>query len=239
MKTNTPRPEQVAELTRGIALPLPAINEEHLFIIVETLAKVWSDLLAEHADLLKKKERYINTLMATRLKKLRDEGTDIMWDTLVSSVARGEEMISYDGSHLEKRPDLSLVLTKPRLSAFPFVIECKLIDAETKSVRLYCKNGLARFIEGEYAWYDRQAIMMAYVRDTSAIATNLTPYLGKYRNNKTDPFASEQLPQAIETTDMDLDLAQSRHGRKFCYTEPPHNAPGSIKIWHLWVSDTV
>nr|VFJ75544.1 MAG: hypothetical protein BECKFW1821C_GA0114237_10802 [Candidatus Kentron sp. FW] len=236
MKTNKPCHAQVAELTRGVTLPLPAVDAEHLLIIVETLVRMWAELLTRHTNLLEQDEDYINALMATRLKKLCDEGTDIMWDTLVSSVARGEDSISYDGSCLKRQPDLPLVLTKPHLSAFPLIIECKLIDTKTKkSVGLYCKKGLTRFINGEYAWYDRQAIMLAYVRDAATIATRLTPHLGKHKNKQPDPFACEKLPEAIETTDMDL--ARSEHRRNFRHVEPGHNAPGPIEIWHLWVSD--
>nr|VFK08951.1 MAG: hypothetical protein BECKLPF1236A_GA0070988_100228 [Candidatus Kentron sp. LPFa]VFK27443.1 MAG: hypothetical protein BECKLPF1236C_GA0070990_100472 [Candidatus Kentron sp. LPFa] len=242
MKTDTPRPEQVAELTRGVTLPFPAINDEHLLVIVETLAKVWAELSTRHANLVERCEPYINTLMATRLKKQCDEGTDAMWNTLISSVARGEESISYDGSHLEKRPDLSLLLTKARQPGFPLIIECKIIDAKTHPVRLYCDKGLARFIEGEYAWHDRQAIMLAYVRDASTIATSLTPHLDKHRNEETDRFACERLPEAIETGAIettDMDLARSKHGRNFHYIESRNpNAPGPIVVWHLWVSNT-
>lgn len=238
MKTDTPRPEQVTELTRGITLPLPAINDEHLLVIVEILARVWTELSVRYTNLLEQDEPTITALMEARLNTLGNE--EPLWEMLVSAAVRGREMISFDGSHLEKRPDLSLLLTTPRPSAFPLIIECKLIDAKTKPVRLYCNNGLARFIDGNYAWYDRQAIMLAYVRDASTIATSLTPHLGKHRNKETDPFACEQLPEALDTTDMgiDMDLARSKHGRDFRHIESRHNAPGSVVVWHLWVSDT-
>nr|VFJ46501.1 MAG: hypothetical protein BECKDK2373C_GA0170839_101518 [Candidatus Kentron sp. DK] len=230
MKTDTPHPEQVSELTRGITLPLPAINEELLRVIVETLAKAWAELLTRHTNLLGQDEPAITALMEARLNTLRNE--EPLWEMLVSAAIRGREMISYDGSHLEKRPDLSLLLTEARHPNFPLIIECKLIDAKTKPVRLYCNDGLARFINGEYAWYDQQAVMLAYVRDTSTIATSLMPHLGKHRNKETDPFASEQLPEAIGTTD--LDLARSKHGRNFRYIGSRHYAPGPIVVWHLW-----
>lgn len=233
MKTDAPRPEQVAELTRGISLPLPAVDEEYLLIIVETLVSVWAELLTRpNTKVLEQDEPSITALIEARLNTLRNENS--LWEMLVSAAIRGREMISYDGSHLEKRPDLSLLLTTPRQPAFPLIIECKLIDTNTKPVRLYCNDGLARFINGDYAWYDRQAIMLAYVRDTSTIATSLMPHLSKHQNKKLDPFACEQLPEASEAEEVDL--ARSKHERAFCYIHQMQRIPGTIEVWHLWLS---
>ena len=85
--------------------------------------------------------------METRLLTLLHESRE--WSTLLSGVARGKESISHNGSSLEKRPDLSISLTKkdPR---FPLIIECKLIDKKAgKEVALYGHKGLARFLDGE------------------------------------------------------------------------------------------
>ena len=232
MKTTEPRPEQVAELTRCISLPLPTINEQHMLIIVDTLAEVWNELIKRpNTKLLDQDEPSITALIEARLNTLRNENP--LWEMLVSAAIRGREMISFDGSHLEKRPDLSLLLTKTRQPAFPLIIECKLIDAKTKPVRLYCNDGLARFINGDYAWYDRQAIMLAYVRDDSTIATTLTPHLTKYQKKKPDPFFSAELPEPLAVPN--IDLAYSKHGRRFHYIHQQLNNPGDIVIWHLWV----
>jgi len=94
---------------------------------------------------------------------------------LVTCISRGRESINYDGSKLEKRPDLSIHLTS-RFSRLSLVVECKLLDSKNKkSIDLYCDQGLARFIDGQYAWYAREAFMLAYVRDGATIATCLTP----------------------------------------------------------------
>ena len=47
--------------------------------------------------------------MATRLNRLLDEHP--LWEQMVRSVTRGSETLSFDGVHLEKRPDLSIHLT--------------------------------------------------------------------------------------------------------------------------------
>jgi hypothetical protein len=222
-----PRDYQITELTRGVELPLAALKSRHLKIIAEFLIQAWEGLLPTQELVMRTQEEVeINALMEARLLGLLHEGQE--WQTLVSNVVRGKESVSFDGSRLEKRPDLSIYLTKkdPR---FPLVIECKLIDNKTrKEVALYADNGLARFLGGEYAWYAQEAFMLAYVRDGSTIVDCLIPHLAERQNRASDPFLTMQLPQTVKL--LSQDLAQSRHGRRF------QNNPGSIAIWHLWLS---
>jgi hypothetical protein len=222
-----PRDYQIAELTRGVELPLPTLQSRHLKIIAEFLVRAWEGLLETQQLVIRtKEEREINALMESRLLGLLHEGRE--WSQLVSSVIRGKESFSFDGSSLEKRPDLSIFLTKkdPR---FPLIAESKLIDKNAnKEVALYGNGGLARFLNGEYAWYAWEAFMLAYVRDGSTIGDCLTPHLTERQNRASDPFLTEQLPQPVKLPSQDL--AQSRHGRRF-----PNN-PGPIAIWHLWLS---
>src|SRR3546814_4030189 len=79
------------------------------------------------------------------------------------------------GSRLEQRPDLSIHLTA-RTRRFPLIAEAKIIDA-TRGEHLYCSQGLRRFLNGKYGWGAREALMIAYVRDGTTIATRLKPYL--------------------------------------------------------------
>lgn len=222
-----PRGYQIAELTRGIQLPLPPLQRRHIKVIVEFLAEAWNGLLTNQEKVLREKdEPEINALMEARLDDIRLEKPE--WSMLVTGVSRGKESVSYDGKSLEKRPDLSVHLTN-RPFRFPLVVECKLIDKKTrKNVNKYCDNGIVRFIDGEYAWYGHEAFMLAYVRDNSAIENVLTTYLSKTQHNIPDSYLTEQLPQTINVTNHEL--AQSRHGRRF-----PMN-PGSIAVWHLWLS---
>lgn len=222
-----PRDYQIAVLTHGVELPMPALKSRHLKIIAEFLVRAWEGLLATQEQVMRtQKEVEINALMEARLLGLRHEGRE--WSTLVSNVVRGKESLNIDSSSLEKRPDLSIYLTKkdPR---FPLVVECKLIDKNArKEVALYGDEGLARFLNGDYAWYAWEAFMLAYVRDSSTIGDCLTPHLAERQKRAPDPFLTMQLPQPVQLPSQDL--AQSRHGRRF-----PNN-PGPIAIWHLWLS---
>jgi hypothetical protein len=226
------RVDQVDELTRGQVLPLAPLHEIHLVLIAEVLARAWNDLhVGRRSTLLAGSETEVNTLIETRLNALLEE--DERWSQLVRGVARGKETLSYDGTHLEKRPDLSIYLTD-RNPSFPLIAECKLIDARSrKNVGLYCNDGLVRFVRGEYGWAARESFMLAYVRDGSTILSCLKPFLGQSRDKPPDSYLTIALPESIGETN--LDLARSSHHREFCYVGQSQGTPGAIEIWHLWV----
>ena len=228
-----PREGQVAELTRGQSLPVAPLHKIHLMFIAEVLTRAWNDLLVDRRSiLLAGGETEVNALMETRLNALLDE--DELWTQLVRGVARGTETVSYDGSHLEKRPDLSIHLTN-RNPSFPLIVECKLIDAPSgRKINSYCNDGLVRFVRGEYGWATREAFMLAYVRDGSTIKLCLEPFLAQSRTKQPDIYLTDALPESIGESDMHL--ARSSHNRAFRYIGQSHGSPGAIAIWHLWIA---
>src|SRR5258708_35994592 len=118
------RLDQIEQLTRRVQLPLAPLHQEHLSIISEALSIAWRELLrTQRATLLAGLEPEINSLMETHLNQMLDEHH--LLAQLVRCVARGKETLSFDGTHLEKRPDLSVYLTF-RNASFLLVVECKL-----------------------------------------------------------------------------------------------------------------
>lgn len=229
-KSIHPRPAHIAELTRGQTLPLEPISEIHLEIIADYLAQEWSELLHSCPEILASDDEVeANASMEIRLNNLDDP----IWRSLVSLVVRGADTISHDGSHLEKKPDLSIHLTN-RHRNFRLEVECKLIDrTKGRTVNLYAKQGLARFLSGEYAWATREAFMLAFVRDGSFIRSTLVPFLEKHKQGALDLYNTEALPTFVGTR---MDLARSVHGRSFSYVhQQPPSSPGPITIWHLWL----
>ncbi|WP_434704622.1 hypothetical protein J3P85_01235 [Pseudomonas sp. Z1-12] len=229
-----PREDQVAELTRGQKLPLDPIANIHLDIIFETLSRVWDQLKFEKNQILAHgSETEINAIMESRLNNLCT--IDPFWSQLVTSVVRGKESLSYDGSHLEKRPDLSIFLTGKHPS-FPIVVECKIIDSTSgKGVDLYCKNGISRFVVGEYAWANREAVLIAYTRDSSTIDEHLTQILESGTQRKPDPWQTHRLP--ARPTTFRSAVSSSHHSRNFIYSKSISvTPPGAIALWHLWLN---
>ena len=229
-----PRVDQVAELTRGLRLPLEPIANDHLEVVGERLRQAFDDVrIHAPSTVATGKESEVTALMQARLNRMIEE--DAFWRQLVLCVGRGTESISFDGSHLEKRPDLSIVLSGAN-RRFPLVAEAKVLDtAASKTTALYCKNGIRRFVQGEYAWGNREAFMIGYVRDGSSIDPTLKAFLSKAENLDHERYLVEALPVPVESGPSDL--AYTRHGRKFVYgSQPPPNSPGPISLWHLWLA---
>lgn len=229
-----PRRDQVAELTHGVRLPLAPVAEEHLQILAEGLRQAFGDIRANApVAVAKGEEPEVTALMQARLNRLIHE--DFLWGQLVLWVGRGTESISFDGSHLEKRPDLSIVLSGAE-RRFPIVVEAKILDsAASKTTALYCENGIRRFVEGEYAWANCEAFMIGYVRDNSSIDATLNAFLSTIMASQPNRYRVEALPVPVGSCPSDL--AYTRHGRNFVYgSQPPPNSPGSISIWHLWLA---
>ena len=225
-----PRHDQVAELTRGVRLPLPPIADDHLQILAERLRQAFHDVRVHApATVAAGEEPEVTALMQARLNRLIHE--DCLWRQLVLWVGRGTESISFDGSHLEKRPDLAIVLSDKE-RRFPLVAEAKILDSgASKTAALYCENGIRRFVEGEYAWGNREAFMIGYVRDGSSIDTTLKAFLSE----AVDRYLVEAVPVAVGSSPSDL--AYTRHGRNFVYgSQRPPNNPGPISVWHLWLA---
>lgn len=204
-------------------------------MIFETVARVWQELKYERSQALSGgSEAEINALLESRLNSLWR--TDTLWSQLVSSVARGKETLSFDGTHLEKRPDLSIYLTGKHPS-FPVVVECKLIDhGSGKGVDLYCSNDIARFVTGQYAWANSEAIMIAYIRDESSVEEHLSPFLAAGVQSRPDPWQTDRLPTSA--TGLRSTISSSHHLRSFSYPAGVGSgAPGNIAIWHLWLDN--
>lgn len=234
-KAIRPRPDQIDVLTRGLSLPLPEISEIHLEVIAEGVFQTFKDIRAQSPTTVAGgSEAEVTALLETRLNQRIEQ--DPFWRQLVICVVRGKESLSFDGSHLEKRPDLAIYLSD-RNRGFPLIAEAKIIDAvAAKTEVLYCNNGIERFVDGEYAWGNREALMLAYVRDGSSIGSKLTPFLMLAKAKAPPGYLVTELPMAVGSGAGDM--ARSRHARRFTYPSrmPPSHAPGPISLWHLWLS---
>ena len=200
-------------------------------VVADGLRQAFEDVrLRAAATVLMGDEAEVTALMQARLNRLIRE--DRLWGQLVLYVGRGTESISFDGSHLEKRPDLSIILSG-RERRFPLVAEAKVLDAAaSKTAAQYCEYGIRRLVEGEYAWASREAFMIGYVRDGSSINPTLGGFLA-IRSHR-QRYRVEALPVAVGAGSSDL--AYTRHGRDFVYGgRPVPSSPGPISIWHLWL----
>jgi hypothetical protein len=213
-----------------LTLPLEPLAEIHLEVIAGCLTRAWRELLAEYPDEVgSASEVELNALVCARLNNLDDR----MWRGMVSSVVRDHSIPNFDGTHLQKSPDLSIHLTH-RPPSFRLEVECKLIDHQNgKSVNLYLDEGLSRFVRGEYSWGVREALMIAYVRDNSTVSGTLVPPLKERMRENPDPYRTEYLPILIAENNS---IARSSHSRSFAYiSSTSESVPGPIAVWHVWL----
>jgi hypothetical protein len=233
--TSALQQDHLSELIRGQVLPLPALDPSHAELILELLQHAYDGIKADYPGSVSSgDEKHLNSLMVDRLNHL--VGDDPIASLLVRVVSRGTETKNYDASRFEMRPDIQITLTS-RQHLFPLIVECKVIDKlKGKTVNLYCRDGLARFTTGDYAWTNREAMMLAYVRDGAATASHLHPFLAVAAALSPPEYAVVSLPQKCALALQDA--ARSDHARYFSYVHGAHSgkSPGNIAVWHLWVN---
>lgn len=227
--------DHLSELIRGQELPLPALDHSHIELILELLQQAYTGIKADYPTAVAGgDEKHLNSLMVDRLNHL--VGDDPLASMVVRAVSRGTETKNYDATRFEMRPDIQISLTS-RQHLFPLIVECKLIDlTKGKTVDLYCRDGLARFTTGDYAWTNREAMMLAYVRGSASTTSHLTPFLAAAMGLSPPEYAVVSLPQKCAIALPDA--ARSDHGRYFTYVHGSQNGrlPGDIAVWHLWVN---
>lgn len=224
-------------LTEGVRLPVAPLHRLHVEVIAKALLYIWQCVVDKLPD-IGSGETSLNTAMINAInRRLSDDDPPLaLLATLVFRAERGTESQNYNGDRLEVRPDISFSLKGGgAISLFPLIVECKIIDAPgRKTVRLYCDEGLKRFVDGDYSWARQEAFMLAYVRDASTIADKLIPFLEQTFGKDPDRFATLRLPVP---TGPGADQAESQHSRPFRYPDrSPEVDPGSITIRHIWVN---
>ncbi len=227
------RLELFTEMTRGVQLPLSGVENADMQAIVEGIRRAFVELQETAPETIQTgSEVEVTALLQARFSQVISK--DAYLSEKVLSVGRGSESISFDGFHLEKRPDLSIVL-QDRDSLFPLVLEAKILDvARSKTVRIYCENGILRFVRGEYAWTNREALMIGYVRDDSSTSTTLRFFLLNAMETEPHLYLVQALTLAVGWSLVDLAVTQ--HDREFKYEHQQPRDPGPISIWHLWLA---
>ncbi len=114
-------------------------------------------------------------------------------------------------------------------------VECKIIEhsKDDHSIEHYCKNGLRRFVEGEYACVMPSGMMVAYVRKKKTIARHLTPYL----QNRLHDYEVQSLPtlHPRRSSQTPPPVYVSTHGRSKALVGTRGRSPGVIENTHLWL----
>lgn len=151
---------------------------------------------------------------------------------IFDKVSRGENVSNYNGSLINKQPDIVIRLAH---SPIPYgrrfvgiFIESKVV-CMAKSMSLYTTQGLHRFVVGDYGWAMQAGMMLAYRKPKHRNLNHLETQLN-----------SEPALLSIAVSGKHLDVkpayapvsAVSAHQRAWSYVGGGN--PGDIRIWHMW-----
>lgn len=209
-------------------------------VVFKAICYAWRELLDEEGEaVLERGEVQLTAGLHELLESFRCSVDPVVagfTSLFFETVQRDASLLNYDGRHLEKQPDLTFRLRdrNPGLGSHyrGIFVECKRVDHRARSIRLYCEEGVGRFVRGEYAWAMPTGVMVAYVRGGSSVSKNLAPFLARSRTGEGDPFCTKVLPETRRFGDSAIGVHSSRHGR-------PHSSgdgrPGDIELHHLWL----
>jgi|GEM_PF-302739 len=153
------------------------------------------------------------------------------------SMAREAKLRNHDGKKLDGQPDLVFYPLRGAIRAINSVlagifVECKPIDGKHPVPSIYCKEGLIRFVRGDYAWAVDRALMVGYVRNHCSLPHGLAPCIEKDRVERKYRFHGGLV--AAGATILGDTVYLSIHGRD-SLSSSPSAAVHPITLHHLWL----
>ncbi|MGO8900484.1 MAG: hypothetical protein ACLQU5_19370 [Isosphaeraceae bacterium] len=96
-------------------------------------------------------------------------------------ITREAKFESYDGTHLDKMPDIHIHIVRSSPVSIPsadgLFVECKPVDRDHPAGSTYCDKGIIRFVNGDYAWASIRALMVGYASPGYTMPQTLTTSL--------------------------------------------------------------
>lgn len=237
-------------MTSGLATAsaaFPAKIPVSLLVVVQnTLSTAWQILLQAvevgEFSICEATEDEITERLHLILGELHAAGDDAVRGlSQFETSAREGNLRNFDGDHLDRQPDLTFrplrghIQTRNTVPTAIFV-ECKPIDSAHPVASTYCRAGLIRFVNGDYAWAVDRAMMLAYVRNICTLPEGLSWCLAN-PGLAADMNLQGHLETTSPTTYGEL-VCQTRHDRSYCL--PGGCKPtGLITVHHLWLYPTV
>jgi hypothetical protein len=154
-----------------------------------------------------------------------------------ATVAREPKIRNFNGTHLDKMPDLFVEFVDRPLGVLysqnGIFTECKPVDATHTVGTHYCDKGIIRFIRGDYAWTMTSALMVGYARSGYTILPKLTDALAV--RSKQIPTLNVPATCKHSKAGKEYEVVHvSKHERDFKYVETGKPAPPII-LRHLWL----
>lgn len=223
--------------THGIeyTLPHPQIPQRSILLICRVIKKAWqlleemppSDFLMQSAveDTI---TQVLAEIIENRLRKSGD--IDGFNCALFGKVIREPKITNVDKKHPDKMPDIFFDLKRDQLPILSdqdgLFVECKPFDLKHPIFSFYCKKGLVRFVNGDYAWAMQDAMMVGYVRGRCSFR-KLASVLDDDKNNAA-------LKTVKHSAVDEYAIYRSSHNRDFQWPENRGQAC-PITVAHLWL----
>lgn len=232
-------------------IPYPDFSELLKEAIEDALREAWKNLPMEAAaqgiSLDDADETPINRLLRDELEKLRtDPKRPIPQfnDEVFSYITESEGLPDCTGKPFDEntgKPDFMIRPVRPpagvvRPVTYGMYVECKIIERghDSRTVASYCREGILRFVKGEYACVMSSALMVAYLRRSRA---SLPDRLAKYLEESTsEDFEVETYPQLnpLRSDKNPPHAYHSKHRRSTALVGHLKRPIGPIEITHLW-----
>ncbi|MEO9510455.1 MAG: hypothetical protein ABJG28_14810 [Nonlabens ulvanivorans] len=204
-------------------------------IVTDVIAVAWQRLIQDYdnTDFCNFVEDEITEKLYTIIGEMDDDPTEELRGLAkLQSPVREGNIRNYNGDHIDKQPDLTWRPQKGLLgkvgntTTAAIFVECKPVDKTHPIGSTYCKKGLVRFINGDYAWRVNRAIMVGYVRNLSKLPGVLEYALDAPEMKKLLGYSGSISSEKV-TIEND-GVWRTTHARKF-------RNLGNIQIEHLWL----
>lgn len=221
-------------------LPHPPIDDGVLLITHKAVCRAF-EILRESGFCLKAahEDQVTREIFWILEDRLRQTGEVRGFDELVfRKVLRAPEVANFDGMHPAKKPDLVFDLVRDSTlvlsSQDSLFVECKLVGKSHRVTNVYSKDGLSRFIDGDYAWAMQEGMMLGYVRHGFTLAANLSPVLARdcYRERLGTQTPLSIVPDS-DANPLSEKLHVTTHNRNFQWARGKGPAT-PIRIFHSW-----
>ena len=226
----------VGFFTHGIeyTLPHPRIPQRTILLLTMVIKRAWCLLEEEPPDgftIQSADEKTITRLLVQIIEnRLRKNGEVDGFDReRFGKVTRDQQFSNVDGNHPDKMPDIYFDLKREQLPILSrqdgLFVECKPVDSKHPVYSSYCRKGLIRFVNGDYAWAMQDALMVGYVTAPYSFKTLSSVLKGK----KSADFNTVEHFEMLEHG-----IYRSNHDRQFEWPEDRGKAC-RIEISHLWL----
>lgn len=236
---------------RGLMSRYREVSDQHidkipfsfLAVIQNVLSYAWRVLLKEISEdgesICNAHEDAITERLYMILDRIyTDEPELIEGFALFETPVREGNVRNHKGDRLDCQPDLTFRPIRGRVALRSSVmsaifVECKPIDSRHPIGSTYCKEGISRFVKGDYAWSVDRAIMLAYVRNICALPGGLSYVLNQEEEARNYQLVKK--PTLIGDTSEGESVYSTIHNRALLGSI----GLAQITLHHLWLKPEV